>query len=373
MNNRRGEYTKLTGIELVELTRAPMSRDKALRVLGLSDMPSPLVYEEAVKNLLAKHKDELSKRAEIHTAHNRLLSDHQFAVENMRSLGKRMFVEYQGKLPGLKAQVKGHSGDERLLITLGKQLDTLNNDYCSSLEKTDADAELLTIGYSKTFIRLVNNLSNCLVNKEVVPEFRGCLEQLGLDLTAAYEQTKDRNGSVHDSVEVFKAEYQHYLGDILKLRDMEIGLSWEAATNEEENESLLSLTRYQDDLQNLHAKLKQLGDHYFAEIGKPDADAPRLQKEFNRGFKHIVADAKKNFAKEPGIWTNLHIALKILLGCTMILALIILACEKPEDRNRLFTGPPKGELNIHKIWNEWEMDIFPDPGGNASKRGLHGM
>lgn len=37
MNNRRGEYTKLPGIELVELTRAPMSRDKALRVLGLSD------------------------------------------------------------------------------------------------------------------------------------------------------------------------------------------------------------------------------------------------------------------------------------------------------------------------------------------------
>lgn len=373
MNNRRGEYTKLPGIELVELTRAPMSRDKALRVLGLSDMPSPLVYEEAVKNLLVQHKDELSKRAEIHTAHNRLLSDHQFVVENMRSLSQRMYVEYQSKLPNLTAKVTGHSGDEKLLITLGKQLDTLNQDYCNSLEKTDADLEILTTVYSKTFARLVNNLANCLIHKEVVPEFRGSLEKLGLDLTAAYEQSQSRDATVPDVVKVFKEEYQHYLGDILKIRDMERGLSREAAIDDEENESLLSFTRYQDGLQNLHAKLEQLGAHYFSQIGKTDVDAIQLQKEFNRGFKHIVADAKKNFAKEPGIWANLHIALQILLGCTIIPALIILACEKPEDRNRLFNGPPKGELNIHKLWKEWEMDILPDPGGNTSKRGLHGM
>ena len=54
------------------------------------------------------------------------------------------------------------------------------------------------------------------------------------------------------------------------------------------------------------------------------------------------------------------------------LPLIILACEKTEDRNRLFYGAPKGEVNIQDIWKEWEMDVFPNPSDVSLKRGTHG-
>ena len=52
--------------------------------------------------------------------------------------------------------------------------------------------------------------------------------------------------------------------------------------------------------------------------------------------------------------------------------LIILACEKTEDRNRLFYGATKGEVNIQDIWKEWEMDVFPNPSDVSLKRGTHG-
>ena len=97
-----------------------------------------------------------------------------------------------------------------------------------------------------------------------------------------------------------------------------------------------------------------------------------MQKEFNKKFKHTVSDAKKAFAKYLGIWADLSGFLRILFFCTVVHGLIILACEKTEDRNRLFNGAPKGDVNIHHIWKEWEMDILPSPSDATLKRGIHG-
>lgn len=371
MDSRRGEYTKIPNIEMVALGRKSMSRKTALNILGLEGMPSPKVYEKAVKTLLFQHTDELGKRAEILAAHSRLLSDYEFVLGDLRAAAKKSYAEYQSMLPSLITKVAGHSGDEKLLEALGKQIDKINQDYCVDLEKSDIDLDMLNRVYTAAVSSAIH-LAKCLIHKEVEIELRVNLEKLRTNINVAYEHAESRNTSTVDPVKVFKQEFEHYLGDILKIRDLEREVSWQTATADEAEESLLSYTRYQDNLQNLHAKLKQLGDHYFVEIDKDDADVLKLQKEFNKGFKHIVSDAKKAFAKDSGIWANLSVFLQILFFCTVVPGLIILACEKTEDRNRLFNGAPKGEVNIHDIWKEWEMDVLPSPSDATLKRGTHG-
>lgn len=367
----RGKYSQLSGMELVAIVRKPMSRATALKILGLEGLPAPKDYEEKVKKLLVDSADELGKRAEILAAHNRLLTDHEFVVKELRSSAKRVYAEYQKNLPNLISKVAGHSGDEQLIATLGKQLDKVNRDYITALETPGADSELLTKVYHST-ISHTKHLAKCLIHKEVELELGVSLETFRADMSLAYEQVESRDADTNDYLTIFKQEFDHYLSDILKIRGMESDLSWQVAIGDEADESLLSYTRHQDNLQHLFTELQQFGDHYFTEIAKDGADILQLQKEFNKGFKNIVADAKKSFAKEPGIWANLNIYLQILFVCTVIPALIILACEKKEDRNRLFNGPPKGEVNIQQIWHEWEMDVLPNPSDNTVKRGIHG-
>ena len=371
-DSRRGEYTKIPNIEMVTLGRKSMSLKTALNILGLEGMPSPKVYEAAVKKLLLQYADELGKRAEILAAHNRLHSDHAFVVEELRAGAKKSYAEYQSTLPSLITKVAGHSGDETLLTTLGKQIDKTNKEYCAALENEDTDLDMLTRVYMAAVSSTIH-LAKCLIHKEPEIELRANLEKLRTNVNVAYEHAESRDTSAVDPVKVFKQEFDRYVGDIIKIRDMEREVSWQVATGgDEADESLLSYTRYQENLQSLHAKLKQLGDHYFVEIDKDDADVLKLQNEFNKGFKHIVSDAKKAFAKDPGIWANLDVVLQILFFCTIVPGLIILACEKTEDRNRLFYGAPKGEVNIQDIWKEWEMDVFPNPSDVSLKRGTHG-
>ena len=202
MYSRRGEYTKIPNIEMVALGRKSMSRKTALNILGLEGMPSPKVYEEAVKTLLFQHTDELGKRAEILAA------------------AKNSYAEYQSMLPSLITKVAGHSGDRNLLEALGKQIDKINQDYCVDLEKSDVDLDILNRVYTAVVSRVID-LTKCLIHKEVEIELRANLEKLRTNINVAYEHAESRNASAADPVKAFKQEFDHYLGDILKIRDLE--------------------------------------------------------------------------------------------------------------------------------------------------------
>ncbi len=184
-------------------------------------------------------------------------------------------------------------------------IDKTNQEYCAALENEDADLDVLTRVYMAAVSSTIH-LAKCLIHKEPEIELRVNLEKLRTNVNVAYEHAESRDTSAVDPVKVFKQEFDRCVGDIIKIRDMEREVSWQVATGgDEADESLFSYTRYQENLQCLHAKLKQFDDHYFVEIDKDDADVLKLQKEFNKELSILSQMLRKPLRKILGfgqIW-----------------------------------------------------------------------
>lgn len=361
MNNSRdrGQYSRVSSVELTKVTHEKMTRAKALSVLELKGLPSPKIYEEQQKKLLGKMNPstELVKIAALHAAHSRLQTDHQAAVQDMQNTLNAAYDAYQD--PSHTKEAKD----------LGKQLVALGRKYCKDLAAVNADMQFLEQTYQTEFLRILST-----AKQDVSGDLGKSLKTLLVKISVAYDHifaqeedyvqtnSDDMEEVVFvDPIDVFRSEYTHYLEDLVNLQQEE----QEQLTNAHQDigKPILFTPRYQKDLQNLYLQLDTLGNKYFAAIGEePDEVAlAKLNSKFKHDFTQAVNEAKQAFAKEPGIWANLNCTLKILFTIIFVVGIVIVLCEKPEDRHRLFHGAPAGELNIKQAWQDWEMDVFPDP------------
>ncbi len=359
-SSQRGEYAKVSTIELVEVTREPMSREDALQTLELKAFPSPDRYEDKVRSLLVVNKDNVAKTAAIYTAHHRLKKDHSAAVENMRDTIHAAYSDFQSEIE-VFVQTAPDFGSK--FTTYGKALFDKSIAYCTKLDEMYVNTQQETQAYKKDFNRMVLEAS-VAVPDNLRLGFTAGLRTLEAQMTVAYDNVLSGElvEVIFDPVDVFRAEYDRYLQDIVDLKALERSQLSDMTDQETDaSQPLIYPPRYEKDLQRLHSKLEKLGKHYFAEIGKKDADVMGLQKKFSQGFSAAVAEAKEAFGKDPGIWIHLNCVVQFLCTITILPAVIILfGCEKPEDRYRLFHGAPKGEFNMEQTWKAWHMDMLPD-------------
>ncbi len=354
----KGQYSRVSSVELAKVTHEKMTRAKALSILELKGLPSPKIYDDQQKKLLGKMNPstELVKIAAVHAAHSRLQTDHQAAVQDMENSLNVAYDAYQDP---------SHTKEAR---DLGKRLVTLGRKYCKDLAAVNADMPYLEQTYQTEFVKILN----------VSPDLKKDLEKLMVKISVAYEHIfAQEEGYVQansddmamemeevvfvDPIDLFRAEYNHYLDDLVNLQQEEQEQLMQA--HQDASQPVLFNPRYQKDLQQLYVRLDALGSKYFAAIGEdPDETTlVKLNQKFRQDFKQAVDEAKQAFAKEPGIWANLNCTLKILFTIIFVVGIVILLCEKPEDRHRLFHGAPAGELNIKQAWQDWEMDVLPDP------------
>lgn len=368
MDRRKlAEYSRVSTIELATVTRARMTRIKALQTLGLKGFPSPKVFETKVRQLLGENAED---SAAIIAAHSRLRADHRSALESMRDTINTAYANFQ---EGLEAFVAAAPDLETVFKSFGSQLMDKNSDYCRILEGMYVDMQQVERDYKEDFAAIVLKASEA-VTPDLKMGFTAGLRTLAAQIMVAYESNladEDEMEVVFDQIDMFNDEYMRYLEDLIDLQTLE--RSQLEMAHENAKQPFLYAPRYANDLQRLHGELEKLGRHYFSEIRKDNADVQALQIELSKGFSKAVLEAEQAFAKEPGILANLNCILKILCVCTILPALVILfCCEKTEDRNRWFHGAPQGELNMKETWKNWSMDMMPSLDGKTSRPSRQG-
>lgn len=346
---KKDEYRKPPRIELAEILQQPMTREKALSILKLQGIPSPVVYEKRAQELLKEYQtlEDLSNVTELHLALNHLRTNHQLAISDIQFAMTQADNELKAVLEPLNQRAEYSS--QNLMVSIQKQLNELSKQYLQDL-KTDIDHVKITNIYTATFDKILD-LAKIIKDDNVARDFRSIFEKMRNRITDAYQNTEslDERGRLL----VFREEHDNYLDKIQLMIEKPEDLQ----NDDGDAEPLLHQQHYHIVLQTLHAKLQKLGNHYFAEIAKPHPNVKLLQDEYRSGFQQAIREAQK----EPGIWVNLHPILKFLASAIFIVGIIILISEKPEDRNRLFHGKPQEEIAAQKQWQKWEMDILPDP------------
>lgn len=365
MDGRRGEYSKVSGIELGKIVREKVTRAKALQTLGLSGMPSPKLYDQKVRDLL-KGDSDLATTSAVHAAHSRLQKDHQAAVADMRTSVDRAYEFHD--LDALSERAKEQ---ENTIKKAGKALIKLSRDYCKKLAEVNVDIKLVEQEYQSEFLTAMTVVIDS-VPKDLREDLSNEFIKFRADIKVAYAHVLERTAEDMEVIEIdpismFQEEFNYYLEDIVSIQATESeGL---AQAHENANRPLLFPPRFEKDLTILHDKLGKIGGNYFTEIAKKGANVDKINQEFRKDFTKAVTDAKHAFAKEPGIWANLSCIVKFLaIICLCIPAIIIICCEKSEDRHRLFHGKPAGELDINNAWHDMSMDIMPDPDMTVSRR-----
>lgn len=346
---KKDEYRKPPRIELAEILQQQMTREKALSILKLQGIPSPVVYEKRAQELLKEYQtlEDLSNVTKLHLALNHLRTNHQLAISDIQFAMTQADNELKAVLEPLNRRAEYSS--QNLMVSIQKQLNELSKQYLQDL-KTDIDHVKITNIYTATFDKILD-LAKIIKDKKVERDFRSIFEKMRNRITDAYQNTDslDERGRLL----VFREEHDNYLDKIQLMIEKPEDLQ----NDDGDAEPLLHQQHYHIVLQALHAKLQKLGNHYFSEIAKPHPNVKLLQDEYRSGFQQAIKEAQK----EPGIWVNLHPILKFLASAIFIVGIVILISEKPEDRNRLFHGKPQEEIAAQKQWQEWEMDILPDP------------
>lgn len=364
MADRRGEYSRLPmQVEMVKLTHTEMSRQLALETLGLKGtVPSPKLYEEKAFKLLQDNGDDLIKTTVIHCARSRLQADHRAAIHDMQETLTTAYAEFNEIL---KPYIDSEPDYKSIFTKYGKMLYEQGVALCRALEQPAADMQYAELAYRREVDSMIEMASKA-VPETVRIGYTAGLRTLVVNITQAYENTRDDvMEEVFDQIDLFKEEFTRYLQDILDLKTYE-RTELETA-HQQAQQPLLHEPRYEKALLHLHHNIKKLGDHYFTELRKEGANIQELQIAFAKAFQRIMNEAQQSFAQVPGIWMSLHPILKIICACLIIPALIILCCEKPADRHRLFHGAPKGEIDMEAVWKEWHMDMMPDPSGKVSR------
>lgn len=346
---KKDENRKLRRIELLEMQQQ-MTRAKALSILKLKGIPSPVVYEKKAQELLKEYQNtqDLSKMNELHLALNHLRTNHQLAINDIDFAMTQADNEFKTILE--HPNYKTASKQRQLMQSIHKQLNELSERYLQDLNANNIDSVEITSIYGAAFDKILG-LAKIIQDEDVKQNFRSIFEKMRHRITDAYQNTDslDERGRLL----VFREEHDLYLDRIQLMIDKPEDLQ----SDDRDAEPLLNQQHYHLVLKTLHAKLEKLGSHYFSEIAKPHPNVQLLQDEYRKGFQQAIEDAQK----EPGIWVNLHPILKFLASVIFIVGIVILLSEKPEDRNRLFHGKPQEEIEAQKQWQAWEMNILPDP------------
>lgn len=345
MTSNRGPYKRVpqnSGLasNFIKVVKK-MDRERALKVLGLQGpYPSPKEVKNQFDSLFERyseaHRGNPRKYAEINMANSVFKEEHKERVRLLGEAFKKNQAAYATELDTIKTS---HPD-----IFKKYNLITLGEGYIAELKKDGVDTKVATDNYYNSYNKYIDHYTTLPVatSGSLVNAAHKCFADI-----SKIPQPEPTNTLSLDS---FQDQYATYVSDIEALKV--------EATKDSHH------SHHKEDFDWAIDQANTIGKNYFSGIAgaKTTEDQLKVADTFRSEFKHMVAEAKEKFSKEPGIWRNLSACYKLMaILCLCIPAIIILYMEKPEDRQRLFFGAPKDELNLEKAWEQWDLDIFPEP------------
>ncbi|PJD94057.1 MAG: hypothetical protein CK424_00410 [Legionella sp.] len=316
-----------------------MSSNRALGILELQGFPFHSDIHKASTRLMAKYGVENQgnprKYQEIIVAKNQLDYRQTSLLKEFQSRISEKMQTAKKALDDLQLAHKHHK-----FPNLIEEMQRLNDQFFKDLRHPTADIKTLQTTYNKECKRIHDSIFR---HNNIPHEFQSAFSTAIREVSVNLDDLKtvalplNAPNDEEDPVDMFKAQYNDYLEDILALKE--------------------TYKHHQKVFTRLHSLLEELRDKFCDHVSKPGANLDEASTVYSTSFREIVTQAKQAFEKEPGIWANLHPILKYLANLVFFVKNIIATFEAPEDRHRMFQ-PDK--QTITERWAQWEMDTMPE-------------